>query len=239
MLGEFLNSEYNNAGELYGLDAVKLSRIAHSASPIEKAQIIKKIAQQGQVQSSRGSRKDMEKHFGVLPNHIKDELSKGNLRLSDYTIYSIKPINSKTIKMFEPQDDKEVGVRNISNAKLPKNMVMVVSGIFLLTGSNSDVNNSEARKAIKFQSVSTVDAITNGEFSFKANRKQLIPENQAIRCFATDNNNTLPMGYYPLDNPRLVNDDELIEFTIELGTQFKIPENQWLYVGLVGTVTTP
>ncbi|MBI1836445.1 MAG: hypothetical protein HYR91_04180 [Flavobacteriia bacterium] len=239
MLGEFLNSEYNNAGELYGLDAVKLSRIAHSASPIEKAQIVKKIAQQGQVQVSRGSRRDMEKHFGVLPNHIKDELGKGNLRLSDYIIYSIKPINSKTIKMFEPQDDKEVGVRNISNAKLPKNMVMVVSGIFLLTGENPDVNNTEARKAIKFESVSTVNAICNGEFSFKANRKQLIPENQAIRCFATDNNNMLPMGYYPLDNPRLVNDDELIEFTIELGTQFKIPENQWLYVGLVGTVTTP
>lgn len=239
MLNEFLNSEYNNAGELYGLDAVRLSRIAQGASPVERAEIVKRIAQQGQIQTSRGSRKDMEKHFGTLPKHIKDELGKGNLRLSDYTIYSIKPINSKTIKMFEPQDDKEVGVRNISNAKLPKNMVMVVSGIFLLTGKMVNANDPESRKAIKFESVSTVDAITNGEFSFKANRKQLIPENQAIRCFATDNNHQLPMGYYHLDNPRLVNDDELIEFTIELGTQLNIPADQWLYVGLVGTVTTP
>jgi hypothetical protein len=239
MLDEFLNSEYNNAGELYGLDAVRLSRIANSASPVERAQIAKKIAQQGHVQFSRGSRRDFEKHFGMLPKHIREELAKGNLRLSDYTIYSIKPINSKTIKMFEPQDDKEVGVRNISNAKLPKNMVMVVSGLYLLTGTIPDLKDPEARKSIKFQSVTTVDAITNGEFSFKANRKQLIPENQAIRCFATDNNNQLPLGYYPLDNPRLVSDDELIEFTIELGTQYKVPEGQWLYVGLVGTVTTP
>ena len=121
MLNEFLNSEYNNAGELYGIDAVQMSRIAQSATPVEKAQIVKKIAQQGQIQASRGSRKDFEKHFGMLPKHIKDELAKGNLRLSDYTIYSIKQINSKTVKMFEPQDDKEVGVRNVANAKLPKN----------------------------------------------------------------------------------------------------------------------
>ncbi len=239
MLNEFLNSEYNNAGELYGIDAEKLARIAHSATPVEKAQIVKKIAQQGQIQASRGSRKDFEKHFAMLPKHIKDELGKGNLRLSDYTIYSIKQINSKTIKMFEPQDDKEVGVRNVANAKLPKNMVMVVSGIFLLTGKNEAPTNPEGRKSIEFKSVGTVNAVCNGEFSFKANRKQLIPENQAIRCFATDNNQTIPMGYYPLDNPRLVNDDELIEFTVELGTQLNIDPDQWLYVGLVGTVTTP
>lgn len=141
--------------------------------------------------------------------------------------------------MFEPQDDKEVGVRNVANAKLPKNMVMVVSGIFLLTGTNSDPLNPESRKAIKFDSVSTVNPIANGEFSFKANRKQLIPENQAVRCFATDNDATVPLGYYRLDNPRLLNDDELIEFTVELGTQLGISPDQYLYVGLHGTVTTP
>ena len=73
----------------------------------------------------------------------------------------------------------------------------------------------------------------------KANRKQIIPENQAVRRFITDNDMTVPLGYYKLDNPRLIRDEELIEFTVELGTQMNIPANQWLYVGLDGTGTTP
>ena len=96
----------------------------------------------------------MEKFFSQVPAHVQAELKKGGVRLADYTIYSMKPINSKTIKMFEPQDDKEVGVRNISNAKLPKNMVFAVSGIYLLTGTNPEPTNPEVTR----QSVSEVSA---------------------------------------------------------------------------------
>jgi len=237
MIDEFLNSEYNNAGELFGLDAV--NRMVNSANPVQKAMAVKKVVQQAQVATSRRSRAEMEKNFKQLPPNVKQELLKGGVRLADYTIYSIKQINSKTIKLFEPQDDKEVGVRNISNAKLPKNTVFMVSGIYLLTGVNPDPTNSEGHKSINFGSVARVPAICNGEFSLKANRKQIIPENQAVRRFATDNDMTVPLGYYKLDNPRMIKDEELIEFTVELGTQFQIPANQWLYVGLDGTMTTP
>lgn len=234
---DFINSEFNNTGELFGLEAV--TRMVHNADPVKKAMILKKLVQPSSSQVSRKSRGEMEKHFGQLQKHIQEGLKKGSLRLADYTIYSIKPINSKTIKMFETQDDKEVGVRNISNAKLPKNNVFLVSGIYLLTGTNPDPANAEGFKATRFGSVTQVNALCNGEFSLKANRKQLIPENQSIRCFATDNDNSVAMGYYKLDNPRLINDEELIEFTIELGTQFQIPANQWVFVGLDGTGTTP
>jgi len=239
MIDEILNSEYNNSGELFGLDAITMARMAQAANPEQRVQIMKKMAQQGNVQASRGSRRDMEKYFKQLPEHVKGELIKGSIRLTDYTIYSIKQVNSKTIKMFEPQDDKEVGVRNIANAKLPKNFVFVVSGIYLLTGTDTQPANTEGRKAIRFGSVAAIPSICNGEFSLKANRKQIIPENQAIRRFATDNDQTVPLGYYKLDNPRLIKDEELIEFTVELGTQLDIPPNQWLYVGLDGTATTP
>jgi hypothetical protein len=237
MIDEFLASEYNNAGELYGLDAV--SRMMHTANPVKKALALKKLIQSGSATTSRKSRAEMEKVFKNLPDNVKVGLQKGEIRMSDYTIYSIKPINSKTIKMFEPQDDKEVGVRNISNAKLPKNMVFLVSGIYLLTGTNVNPTNPEGHKAIRFGSVSGVPTIANGEFSLKANRKQIIPENQAIRSFVTDNNQQVSLGYYKLDNPRLIRDEEVIEFTIELGTQLDIPANQWMYVGLDGTGTTP
>ena len=232
---DMFDSEYNNMGELYGFD--QLEAATEHMSPVKRAMFIRKLS--APLNQSRRSRGEMEKFFKELPKPVKSELLRGSLRLADYTVYSIKIINSKTIKMFEKQDDKEVGVRNISNAKLSKNMVFLVSGIILLTGTSSDPNDKEANKAIDFSSVSSIPALANGEFSLKANRKQIVPENQSNRGFVTDNDNTMMLGYYKLDNPRLIRDEELIEFTIELGTQFGIPPGQYIYVGLDGTGTTP
>jgi hypothetical protein len=47
------------------------------------------------------------------------------------------------------------------------------------------------------------------------------------------------MGYYKLSNPRIIADDLLIEFTVELGTMTDLPANAFLMVGLHGTITTP
>jgi len=235
MTDDLMDSEYNNVGELFGIG--ELERATRGMSPVKKAMFIRKVA--GQVHGSRRSRAEMEKFFKQVPKHVKRELLKGGVRLTDYTIYSTKLITSKTIKMFEPQDDKEVGVRNISNAKLSKNMVFLVSGIYLLTGKSADLKNDEANKSIDFKSINVLPAIANGEFSLKANRKQIIPENQSMRRFITDNDMTVPLGYYKLDNPRLIRDEELIEFTLELGTLFNIPKEQFIYVGLDGTGTTP
>jgi hypothetical protein len=237
MIDELMDSQYNNIGELFGIG--ELEHATQGMSPVKKAMFIRKIA--GQVHGSRRSRAEMEKFFKQLPKHVKGELLKGGVRLADYTIYSTKIISSKTVKMFEPQDDKEVGVRNISNAKLPKNMVFLVSGIYLLTGRTEEgkQNDPENIKSINYRTVGSMSALANGEFSLKANRKQIIPENQSIRRFVTDNDHTVPLGYYKLDNPRLIKDEELIEFTVELGTLFGIPKEQFIYVGLDGTGTTP
>lgn len=235
MLDEMLDSEFNNVGELFGFG--ELEKAVRHMSPTQRVKAISRMSRQ--IRASRRSRGEMEKFFKQLPKHVKQELVKGRLRLADWTIYSIKKINSKTIKMFEPQDDKEVGLRNISNAKLPKNSVFLVSGIILLTGVNPDVQNPEGKKAINFKSISTVPAIANGEFSLKANKVQIVPENQSNRRFITDNDHTLQWGYYKLDNPRLIKDEEVIEFVVELGTQLNIPAEQYLYAALDGTATTP
>ncbi len=47
------------------------------------------------------------------------------------------------------------------------------------------------------------------------------------------------MGYYKLANPRLIEDDLLIEMTIELGSMEGIAANTYLFTGLHGTITTP
>jgi hypothetical protein len=230
--------EYNNAGALLGLDGAdneELLGALRRMNPIQKLRTLNKLANTGVT--SKGSRAEMEKHFGELPAHIKQGLAKGELRLADTIIYSIKTASSKTVKMFETQDDKEIGLRNISNAKLPKNQAMLVSGIVLLVGNSADATKDKIM-ATAFDKVETFPSLANGEFSLKANKKQIVPET-SNNVFKTVNMHAVPVGYYKLANPRLIVDDVLIELNVELGTMEGITANTQIYVGLHGTITTP
>ena len=230
--------EYNNQGALVGIDGVnneELMGALRRMNPIQRQRTINKMAYAGIP--SRGSRAEMEKFFAELPSYIKEGLAGGTLRLADTVIYSIKVVNSKTIKMYEPQDDRQIGLRNISNAKLPKNQAFLVSGIFLLAGTAADAT-VDSSMATNFTGLETFPAIANGEFSLTYNKTQLIPETSNI-VFKTASFHNLPLGYYKLANPRLIQDDVLIELTVELGTITGIPANSYLFAGMHGTITTP
>lgn len=230
--------DYNNAGALIGLDATENNELLgalRKMNPIKRQRTINKLSNTGM--NSRGSRAEMEKHFAELPSYIKDGLSKGDLRLADTVIYSIKLVNSKTIKLFETQDDKQIGLRNISNAKLPKNQALLVSGVVLLAGTSADAN-VDSIMATNFTSLETFPGLATGETDLKANKKQIFPETSNV-VFKTANFHNIPLGYYKLANPRLILDDILIELTVQLGTTNGIPNNTYLYAGLHGTITTP
>lgn len=233
--------EYNNSGALLGLDGAEDELLGALAdmNPIQRHKTMNRLF--GGKAGSRGSRAEMEKHFHELPSHIKEGLLKGDLRLADTIIYSRKQVNSKTVKMFETQDVKAVGLRNISNAKLPKNQALLVSGIILLVGTASTEGAMSDDKIIStaYGKIEDFPAITTGEFTLKANKKIILGDvDNAV--FKTANNNQVPFGYYKLANPRIIQDDVLIEATIELGSLTGINTAvTHLYVGLHGTITTP
>ena len=230
--------EYNNSAALLGLDGPETEELLgalRSMNPIQRMRVMNKMA--GGVPASKGSRAEMEKHFNELPAHIKSGLMKGELRLADTIIYSIKPVNSKTVKMFETQDDKEVGLRNISNAKLPKNQALLVSGIFLLATVPQDTTKDKVIGS-RFDGIEDFAALANGEFSLKSNKKIIMPET-VNTIFKTKTMNTVPVGYYKLANPRMIHDDILVEATIDLGSMEGLDPKTHLYVGLHGTITTP
>jgi hypothetical protein len=231
--------EYNNSGALLGLDGVEQEEFLGALkrmNPVQRMRVINKMA--GGVPASKGSRAEMEKHFNELPAHIKQGLLNNELRLADTIIYSRKKVSSKTIKLFETQDVKEIGMRNISNAKLQKNQALLVSGIFLLVGVAADTTEEKAMSA-RYDKVEDYPSIANGEFTLKANKKIILNEVENS-VFKTANNHNLPIGYYKLSNPRLIHDDIQIEATVELGTTIDIDTTRtYLYVGLHGTITTP
>ena len=230
--------EYNNQGALLGLEGVddgELLGALRKMNPVQRLRMVSKLANSGSP--SKGSRAEMEKFFGELPVHIKEALVKGELRLADSIIYSIKPVTSKTIKLFETQDDKEIGLRNISNSKLPKNQAFLASGIILLAGTSADGSKDKVI-ATNYKGLEEFPAIANGEFNLKSNKKQIVPETSNV-VFKTSSNHYLPPGYYKLANPRLIHDDVLIEMTVELGTMEGIPQNTYIYAAMHGTITTP
>ena len=233
--------EYNNAGALLGLDGENDELVGDvmgalkQMPPLKRARTINRLTQP--APASKGSRAEMEKHFHELPKHIQEGLKKGELRLADTVIYSIKPANSKTVKMFETQDVREIGLRNISNAKLPKNQALLVSGIILLAGVSAD-QTPDAVMATAFSGIETVPSFGTGEFDLKANKKQIVPET-SNNVFKTAGFTMVPAGYYKLANPRLIHDDILIELTISLGTMQSVNPNAQIWAGLHGTITTP
>lgn len=241
MLGALgvVESEYENPTDLLGLEGemdTELLGYLNALNPIQKAKALSKLVKK--PIPSKGSRAEFEKFFKELPKHIKEQLLQGKLRLADHLIYSIKPVNAaKTIKMFESQDVKEVNLRNISNGKLPKNMALLVSGIYMLQGQATSLSVDDV-KVTPFSSIETIGALANGEFKLKANKKQLVSD-ISNRKFVTTGFDMVPKGYYKLANPRLIHDDIDIEFEIELGTVTGINANTVIYVGLEGTATIP
>lgn len=237
-LGQLMESEYTNPTELMGLGEVEEELLGDlkRLNPLARAKALQKLVKK--PIPSQGSRAEFEKFFIELPKHIKEQLLQGKLRLADHLIYTIKPVNgAKTIKMFESQDVKEVGLRNISNAKLPKNMALLVSGIYLLQGEAASLGVEDV-KVTKFETIDNIGALANGEFKLKANKKQLVSDT-SNRNFVTTQFNLVPKGFYKLANPRLIHDDIDIEFEIELGTVNGINPNTVIYIGLSGTATIP
>jgi hypothetical protein len=234
---EHVLSEYNNAGGLLGPSHTgMLASYLTGKSQQEQAAIIQRLGRS--LPNSIGSRAEFEKHFRELPEGIRDDLVKGSLRLADFNIRGVKRVTSKTIKLFETSDAKVQGGTSIAQGKLPKGMVLLVSAIQLLAGTSSDLTEDKV-KAIDYRSLKNFPAIANGEFSLKANKRQIVPEGKSNRCFVTDGNTTTNLGVFKLHNPRLIRDEELIEFVVELGTMDGLDANLHLNVELIGTITTP
>ena len=233
-----LDSEYNNSGELLGPGDFTNELLGYlgKLNPLKRQATISKLSKK--PIPSKGSRAEMEKSFAELPEHIRNALLHGKLRLADHVIYSIKPINgSKTVKMFESQDVKEVGLRNISSGKLPKNMVMMLSGIVLLQGISASALTDDV-KSTAYDLIDTKSALATGEMTIRANKKQLMSETSLL-VFKTTNFNMVPKGYYKLHNPRIIHDDVDIEVDIDLGTITGLDPHAYLFLALHGTVTIP
>lgn len=231
-LGQLATSDYELLG---AISDEELLGALERAPLAERKQFIRRVKTQSQkvVAASAApanSRGEFEKRMPMLPKEIQQGLASKNLQVVDAAYYVTKNISSSKIaKMLKDDDNKVVGQSNISSAKLEKGNLMLLSGIILLAGV------AEAGKTIVDVNFDLLPGyIRNGEFEFKANGTTLIPSTSCEVFNSADMH--IRRGLFRLDNPKMINDQQAMEFNIEWGTN--APENMFLKAILIGTSVT-
>jgi hypothetical protein len=226
-LGQIESSEYNLLGGISEEDFLEALEVS---KPADKKKLIRKIQTQTKqvaVASSSRSRAEFEKRIHMLPKETQAGLAAQNLQAVDTAYYVVKGVGeSKVIKMFKDDDNKVVGIGNLSSAKLEKGNFFLLYGIQLLAGV---AGAGEEASSVNFDTIP--DFIRNGEFEFKANGTTLIPAT-SNEIFFTEGKDIFK-GLFVLDNPKIIRDQQSIEFNIEWGVN--APENTYVKAILRGT----
>ena len=228
-LGQIISSEF----ELMGvMTDEELLGALERAPQAERKAFLKRIKQPKAAPAAPAaggnSRGEFEKRLHLLPKEIQAGLANKTLQAVDVAYYVTKNVsNNKIAKMLKDDDNKVVGISNISSAKLEKGNVMLLSGIILL-----GANNSATAEGGSFYILP--EYLRNGEFEFKANGTTLIPST-SCEVFNTEGTDR-QLGYYKLDNAKIIYDQQAMELNIEWGQNATDP--QFVKAILVGTAVT-
>jgi hypothetical protein len=224
-LGELANSELDLMG---AMSDDELLGALERAPQQERKAFIRRIKQPKTSGSRNDSRGEFERRLHLLSKEIQQGLANKTLQAVDAAYYVTKNVSSnKIVKMLKDDDNKTVGISNISSAKLEKGNIMLLSGIVLL----ASVGVAKAEEG-KYELLTEI--LRNGEFEFKANGTTLVPltSNEVFDTLGT----TRQKGLYKLDNAKIIYDQQAMELNIEWGAN--APENTFIKAVLVGTAVT-
>ena len=227
-LGEITNSELDLMGVITDEELVGAIQVA---SPQEKKAFAQKVKQQPKTAvapASNSSRSELERRMHLLPREIQEGIARKTLQAVDAAFYVTKNVSgNRVIKMMKDDDNKVVGVSNISGGKFEKGNVMLLSGI-IIVASVGVPNAAEGTYGL------LPAVIRNGEFEFKANGTTLVPITP-LELFNTTGT-TRQVGYYKLDNPKIIYDQQAMELNIEWGAN--AADNTIVKAILIGTAIT-
>lgn len=230
-LGNLASSDFNLLGAISEdelLGALDRATVSERKQFVKRIQNIQKQATNGSAPNN--SRGEFEKRLNMLPAEIQAGLAKKTLQAVDAAYYVVKEIsNNRVVKMFKDDDNKVVGLSNISSGKLEKGNIMLLNGIVLIVGTAEAAGDA---KSVNFDVLTSV--VRNGEFEFKANGTTLIP---LTSCEVFDTYGTTKRrGLFMLDNPKIIYDQQPIELNIEW--EANAPANTFLKVILLETSVT-
>lgn len=227
-LGEITNSELDLMG---AITDEELMGALEAATPQQRKAFAQKVKQQPKTAAAperNSSRSELERRMHLLPKDIQQGIARKTLQAVDAAFYVAKNVSgNRVVKMMKDDDNKVVGVSNISGAKFEKGNVMLLSGI-ILVASVGQANVAEG----DFQVLPPI--LRNGEFEFKANGTTLVPVT-SMEIFNTAGTQR-QVGFYKLDNPKIIYDQQTMELNLEWGAN--AAENTIVKAILIGTAIT-
>lgn len=139
---------------------------------------------------------EFESRMYLLPDEIVQGLKSRQLQISDRLIYTNRNIDTAAYaELMTNADTALPGVANINNRKLDVNQYFLLTGISLLSGVGADP------KAVAYSTLAPI--IRNGEFQLTIGANTVIPKTSCY-AFDTTGQTNEPVGYYKLDNPKLI-----------------------------------
>jgi len=225
-LGEITNSDLDLMG---AMTDEELLGALEAANPQQRKAFLQRIKKPKIVASGKSdSRGEFEQRINLLPREIQQGLASKNLQAVDAAYYVTKSVSgNKIIKMLKDDDTKIVGISNISGGKFEKGNVMLLSGIVIMA-SVGVVKGEEGNYDV------LPSIIRNGEFEFKANGTTIVPIT-SLEVFNT-NGTTRQRGYYKLDNPKMIYDQQSMELNLEWGSN--AAADTFVKAILIGTAVT-
>jgi hypothetical protein len=225
-LGEITNSDFDLMG---AMSDDELLGALEAATPLQRKAFLQRIKKPKIIPSGKSdSRGEFEQRINLLPKEIQQGLASKNLQAVDAAYYVTKSVSgNKIIKMLKDDDTKIVGISNISGGKFEKGNVMLLSGI-VIVASVGVVKGEEGKYDV------LPDAIRNGEFEFKANGTTIVPIT-SLEVFNTIGT-TRQRGYYKLDNPKMIYDQQSMELNLEWGSN--AAADTFVKAILIGTAVT-
>lgn len=245
VLNEILNGDVNFAGLSGDVAEGLLGRIMQLPAQ-QKAQAVAALVKRGAAQGASsglapqtGSRAEIMRNFHLLPTDVQTALLQKRAQLVDSTYYVTKYAEgAQTLKMFADDDNKIVGVTNMSGQKLPKGEFFMLHAIRLTSADTTVTSVAAATNAVLNFGVA-IDAILNGEFKLNVGGKIVVPERTPLRVFDTTNNNHANEGLWKLDNPKLIQPQVDVVMDLEWGLAVNGTNNTIVRVELIGTTVVP
>lgn len=252
ILGLLGDSEYDS---LELLDDVQIEGLAAfmRKNPRQARKALRKVSKPRISGRNQTSRDQMESRFSMLGKDLRQGLLKKTHQLVDGTIYNVKSVDGvKRVIFFEDDERKDIGLRNISNGKLDKNEVFLLSHIRILYG----VGTSKEETATGVATVTEwreIPANMIGEINFRADGR-LVFDKMALQDYVHYERNEITVqnaagsenvggygyaagqgrpGLRKLDNPKLLPTQTQLEMEIEWGAA--APEYAFLKVELIGS----
>ena len=225
-LGEITNSDLDLMG---AMTDEELLGALEAANPQQRKAFLQRIKKPKIVASGKSdSRGEFEQRINLLPREIQQGLASKNLQAVDAAYYVTKSVSgNKIIKMLKDDDTKIVGISNVSGGKFEKGNVMLLSGIVIMA-SVGVVKGEEGNYDV------LPSIIRNGEFEFKANGTTIVPIT-SLEVFNTNGTNR-QRGYYKLDNPKMIYDQQSMELNLEWGSNALA--DTFVKAILIGTAVT-